>query len=78
MAQEGSSQEKQFLYAKIMENASDILQSLSIFSISDQKDLTLRYRVPKFNHNFLEKRHKITTYFVTGQQVDIPELRWNI
>lgn len=78
MAQNGNDQEKFFLFTKIMENATDILKSLSIFSISDQKKMVLLYNSPKFNNNFLEKRHKIVKYFLTDQKVDIPELRWNI
>ena len=78
MAQKGSDQEKYFLFTKIMENSSDILKSLNIFSTIDQKEMILYYTPPKFNHNFFEKRHKIIKYFLTGQEVDIPELRWNI
>lgn len=78
MAQNGSDQEKKFLFAKIMENATDVLKSLSIFSTSDQKNLIFDYNAPAFKKNFLEKRHKIVKYFLTGNKVDIPELRWNI
>lgn len=78
MAQNGNEQEKYFLFTKIMENSSDILKSLNIFSTMDQKKMILRYTPPKFNHNFFDKRHKIIKFFLTGQDVDIPELRWNI
>ena len=78
MAQKGSSQEKFFLFGKIMENSSDVLKSLSVFSLSDQKAMVRRYNPPKFNYSFLGKRHKIIKYFLTGEKIDIPELRWNL
>lgn len=78
MAKNGTDQEKYFLFAKIIENASDVLKSLEIFSVSDQKKCLMRYKAPKINNNFLEKRHSIVKWFLTGQKVDIPELRWNI
>jgi len=77
LAQHGNEQEKMFLFTKIMENATDVLKSLNIFSIRDQREMLLNYNVPKFKHNFLERRHKILKYFITNQSVDIPELRWN-
>ncbi len=78
MAEKGSGREKNFLFSTIMENATDVLQSLRIFSIADQKKMILQYKAPRFNHHFLDKRHKVVKYLLTGQKVDIPELRWNI
>ena len=78
MAREGSVQEKYFLFTKIIENATDVLKSLSIFSTGDQEEMILRYRPPNFNYEFLNRRHKIIKYFITGQITDIPELRWNL
>ena len=77
MAQEGSDQEKFFLFTKIIENATDILKSLRIFNTSDQKKMVMRYNPPNFNHKFLDKRHRIVKYFLTGKKVAIPELQWN-
>ena len=77
MAQHGTDQEKFFLFCKILENSQDVLQSLNIFSSGDQKKMLSRYSPPKFNRHFLEKRYKILLYFISGQEVDIPELRWN-
>lgn len=78
MAQNGSEQEKMFLFSKIMDNATDVLRCLDIFTPVDQQKMALRYKAPLFNHSFLDKRHKIIKYFITKQQVDIPELRWNV
>ena len=78
IAKNGNDQEKFFLFSKIIENATDIFKSLSIFSVSDQKIMSHRYNPPTFNRNFLDKRRKIIKYFLTGEKVDIPELRWNI
>jgi hypothetical protein len=78
MIDSGSEQEKFFLFAKILENATDVLNGLSIFTSEDQKKMILRYKVSEFNHHFLDKRHKVLLYLLAGQQVDIPELRWNI
>ena len=76
MAQNGSEQEKIFLFSKIMENATDVLRCLDIFTPADQQKMTLSYKAPLFNHSFLDKRHKIIKYFITKQKVDIPELQW--
>lgn len=56
MAQKGSSQEKFFLFGKIMENSSDILKGLSVFSLSDQKAMVRRYKPPKFNYKRVLQR----------------------
>lgn len=76
LARRGNKREKMFLFAKIMENATDVLKCLNIFSPMDQREMILNYKVPKFNYNFLERRHKIIKYFITKQDVDIPLLRW--
>jgi hypothetical protein len=78
MAQNGSEREKMFLFSKIMDNATDVLRCLDIFTPTDQQKMALSYKAPLFNHSFLDKRHKIIKYFITKQQVDIPELRWNV
>ena len=76
LARHGNTREKLFLFSKIMENATDVLKSLNIFSPEDQREMILNYRVPRFNCNFLGRRHKILKYFLLKQNVDIPELRW--
>ncbi|WP_446008684.1 hypothetical protein [Candidatus Electrothrix sp.] len=78
LTRNGTDQEKYFVFTKCMESSTDILQSLHIFSEDDQRKMISRYRPPKFNHYFLSKRHKIVRYFVTGEEVDIPELEWNV
>ena len=77
MAMHGDPQEKKFLFSKIMENSTDVLKALNIFSPTDRRKMLLNYKPPKFNHDFLERRHKILNYLITNQSVDIPELRWN-
>ena len=72
----GNKREKMFLFSKILENATDVLKCLNIFSPGDQQEMILNYKAPKFNHNFLERRHKIIKFFITKQNVDIPALRW--
>ena len=76
MAQNGNKQEKYFLFTKIIENSTDILNNIEIFSIDDQKKMISLYKPPNFNYNFLNKRHKIIKYFLTGEKVNIPELQW--
>ncbi|RJQ24537.1 hypothetical protein C4565_09535 [Candidatus Parcubacteria bacterium] len=76
LARHGNKQEKMFLFSKILENATDVLKCLNIFSPRDQHEMVLSYNVPKFNYNFLERRHKILKYFITNEEVDIPELKW--
>lgn len=78
IAHNGTEQEKLFLFGKILENSQNVLRSLNIFSTVDQKKLIRCYTPPKFNRHFFRKRYKVLKYFITGQKVDIPELRWNL
>jgi hypothetical protein len=78
MARRGTDREKLFLFSKLIENSSDLLKALAIFSPGDQQKLINTYKVPSFNSFFLEKRHKILRYFINNENVDIPQLRWNI
>ena len=78
LARNGTEQEKYFLFIKCMEGSTDILQSLCIFSEADRKKMIGRYTPPKFNHHFFDRRYKIVKYFLTGEQVNIPELQWTV
>jgi len=77
LAQNGTDQEKFFLFCKILENSQDVLKSLNIFSVDDQKKMLHSYTPPKFKHHFLKKRHSVIKFLLTGEEIDIPELRWN-
>jgi hypothetical protein len=77
MARKGTNREQMFLFSKLIENSTDILDDLSLFSPGDQQKLILGYKVPAFNCSFLNKRHKILQYFINNEDIDIPELRWN-
>lgn len=76
LAEQGTEQEKYFLFAKIIENSTDVLNSIRLFSPKDQLLLLLRYVPPGFNRHFLRRRYDILRYFLLGEQTDIPELRW--
>ncbi|MCI5150593.1 MAG: hypothetical protein D3916_14615 [Candidatus Electrothrix sp. MAN1_4] len=78
LARNGTEQEKYFVFTKCMEGSTDVLQSLGIFSEADRKTMIGRYTPPKFNHHFLDRLYKIVKYFLTGEQVNLPELQWNI
>ena len=78
LAQNGTEQEKDFLFSKCMEGSTDILQSLRIFSEADRRKMISRYTPPTFNHHFLDRRYKIVKYFLTGEQISIPELQWTV
>ena len=77
MARNGSDREKMFLFSKLIANSTDILNALSLFSLSDRHKLILDYKAPAFNFSFLSKRHKILQYFINNEKVDIPQLQWH-
>ena len=65
-----------FLFAKILENAKELLKSMKIF---DQKDLEVlidTYRLPAFNREYMARRLNIVEYYFLGKPLTINELKW--
>jgi hypothetical protein len=77
MARKGTDRDKMFIFSKLIENSTNILNDLSLFTLRDQRRMIHGYKVPAFNFSFLNRRHKILRHLIANEKVDIPELRWN-
>lgn len=68
---------KEFLFGKIMQNSTRLLESLSIFSAEDLKNLLSAYCIPGFQASFLTERKEIVAHFYFGQPLKYSILAWH-
>ena len=54
----------------------DLLCDIRLFERDDLKKLTETYKVPSFNHEYIQKRHNIVQYFFFEELLRIDELKW--
>lgn len=76
MIQNGSDDEKRFLFGKIIANSKNIIKDLGYFKREDLKELLGHYTVPDFNRHYLEKRVCIARNYFLGEPCIIKELTW--
>lgn len=76
MATHSTQAEKRFLFSKIVEHSTDVLNDLEIFSLDDQKALLQEYKVPSFKNDYLAKRNAVLRHFILGEKSYIKELAW--
>jgi hypothetical protein len=69
---------KKFVFDKIFCNSLSLLIELMIFSKNDMEQLIIEYKVQQFNHDYLERRHKIIRHILLGEEVSIKELEWRL
>jgi len=68
--------EKMFLFQKILSNSTNMLKALRIFTKEDLKELLNKYRVPAFNHEFLQKKKEIAEFVFFNKKTEIASLKW--
>lgn len=78
IAKNGEKAEKAFLFSKIFEHSTDVLNDLDIFSVDDKQALLKRYFPGGFNKPFLQKRYDVLRHFILGESTCIKELEWRI
>jgi len=69
---------KKFVFEKIFCNSPNVLRDLMVFDRKDLSDLLKNYKVPQFNHNFFDLRHRIVKHLLLQEDIKIPELEWKI
>ncbi|HHE37572.1 MAG TPA: hypothetical protein ENL20_03245 [Candidatus Cloacimonetes bacterium] len=69
---------KKFVFEKIFCNSLNVLSDLMVFDKVDLIDLVGNYKVPQFNHDFLDLRHRIVRHLLLQENVKIPELEWRL
>lgn len=77
MVKEGTFEEKKFLYQKIMENSTRMIQALKLFPRDELYTLHREWKVPRHNHHYLARRKNIAGYLLFEEPLEIPELKWN-
>ncbi len=78
MAVGRDSQERQFLFDKILENSSEAIAALRIFPEKELIRLIKEKRVSKFNQTIHGQKLKILMFHYLKEPVVIPELDWQI
>lgn len=76
MAKNSNKREMKFLFAKILESSTKMLQSMEIFDRKSLKKLIEEYKVPTFNHDYISRRLKILEYYYLDKPLTINELKW--
>ncbi len=69
---------KRFVFQKIFCNSPNVLRDLMVFNKDDLFELVRNYKVPQFNHDFLDRRHRIVRHLLLQEDVKIPELEWRL
>jgi len=67
---------KKFLFRKLLLNSTRMLTDLKIFNQDDLKMLIETFIVPKFNHDYIFRRHNIAEVYFLDKPLLIDELKW--
>lgn len=76
MAKNNDKREMTFLFGKILQNSTKMLNSMDIFDKNSLKTLIEEYKVPTFNHDYISRRLNILEYYFLDKPLTINELRW--
>ena len=76
LARSTNRQEQMFLFAKILENAKELLKSMKIFNQKDLEVLIDAYTLPTFKQEYMARRLNIVEYYFLGKPLAINELKW--
>ena len=68
--------QKNFLFRKILLNSSRVLSDLNLFEKQELKTMLENFRVPKFNHEYIFRRHNIAEVYFLDKPLLIDELKW--
>jgi hypothetical protein len=68
--------EKEFLFSKILTNATELIKSMKIFAPDDLKKLIETYKLPTFNHDFIKRRLNMLEFYFLDKPLTITKLKW--
>lgn len=72
----GNAANQKLLFSKILENSTELLQDLELFSLETLSILLNEYSIPKFNYNYLFRRKNIVEVHFFHKPLLIKELQW--
>jgi hypothetical protein len=67
-----------FLFDKILQNSTRLLFDLELFKRDVLKELLEKYKVPRFNHDYLFRRKNIAEAYFFDKPLEIEELKWQV
>ena len=76
LAKSQDKKEQIFLFAKILENAKELIKSMKIFDRSALKSLIESYTIPTFKREYMARRFNIVEYYFLDKPLTINELKW--
>jgi hypothetical protein len=68
--------DKKFLFRKILLNSNRVLTDLKLFDLDELKVLIESFKIPKFNHDYIFRRHNIVEVYFLDKPLLIDELKW--
>jgi len=68
--------QKKFLFRKILLNSTRVLSDLKIFDSDELKIMIEEFKVPKFNHDYIFRRHNIVEVYFLDKPLLVDELKW--
>jgi len=68
--------QKKFLFRKLLLNSSRLLTDLKLFDEQTLKILIETFNVPRFNHEYIFRRHNIVEVYFLDNPLLIDELKW--
>ena len=76
LAHSDKKEEKLFLFQKILLNSTSLLQSMKIFDIETIREMTLNYKIPKFNQDYIKKRKNMIEIYFLDMPPTVNEFKW--
>lgn len=67
---------KAFLFEKILLNSTQMLADMQIFAKDDLSVLIEKFKVPKFNAEYVFKRKNMAEVYFLDKPLEIDELKW--
>jgi hypothetical protein len=67
-----------FLLDKILQNSTRLLFDLELFKRDVLKELLEKYKIPRFNHDYLFRRKNIAEAYFFDKPLEIEELKWQV
>ena len=67
---------KTLLFEKILLNSTRLLFDLKLFNIDELKLMLEKFKVPRFNHDYIFRRKNIAEVYLFNKPLLIDELKW--
>jgi hypothetical protein len=64
------------LFEKILLNSTKLLLDLKLFKKDELKSMLEKFKVPRFNHEYIFRRKNISEVYFFNKPLEIDELKW--